>query len=253
MFSLQGLPRITRQSQASLPPIATEVPSLGPLQGPLHMYARQTSGPLSPTSAGPSTSTLPGVLRPNVLPPLQGVGLPGRRISGAQLPQLPNITTGTGRPLLTPLTTSDENNTSTSEIDTTEEGTTTSDGGQKPLLRQPTSTSMKPSMRPRPSNLSIGGVPPPLSPATGAPLSPPGFLPPSMPLRKPSIDPFAKRPSLTSPTSALPRMPTGPIPLSSPNKQSSLASLPTVGPSLRAPPLPSIPGMKPSNEKKDTK
>ena len=204
-------------SQPSLSP-TNEVPTLKPLQGPLHLYAQRTSGPISPTT-NPSTSTLPGILRPTTLPPLQNQPIMTRRISGMQAPPLPVIT----RPFLnkvTPITSSDENITSTSDGDT--EGPTTSDGGKKPLIG------------PLSRNLSIGTMP--LSPiGLGQPLAPltrQGSVP-SMPLRRPSVDPFAQPPpALISPTTS--RLPIARQPLS-PTRQ-SVGTLPP----LRAPMLPPI-------------
>ncbi len=213
-----------------------------PLQGPLHLYARRTSGPLSP-STGPSISSIPGVLRPTTLPPLQDQPILSRRISGLQPPPLPAIPS-INRPFVnkvTPITSSDENITSTSDVDT-EGATTTSDGGTKPLLSK--QVTQRPLTLLRPRNLSIGTMPlPPIGQNPGRPLAPfsrQGSVP-TMPLRRQSIDPFTQLPvPLLSPSTTTPRLPIATQPLSPSARRTGALLTPPVTGSLRPPPLPPI-------------
>ena len=259
---LQGLPRINRPSLPAMSP-TEQGPTLPALKGPLHIYAQQAGGAQSPPPKSISGGSLPGALRPTTLPPLQ---IPGtqppvisRRISSMQPPALPGITGAIPTPAhpfinkVSPFTSSDENITSTSDVET--EGATTSDGGgTKPLPRQISMPLPKPFV-PRPPvggtipnlprNLSIGSMPLPSIGQRG-PLSPVGIRQgvPTMPLRKPSVDPFSTEP-MTSPRSSV----TSPRPLMTPPPRPLPGRLP-IGPTLRAPPLPSISPIK--EERKDS-
>ena len=203
---------------------------------------------MSPTSN--SNTTLPGVFRPTTLPPLQGIGggqdqpILSRRISSLQPPPLlPSFPATAGRPFANrvgPMTSSDENVTSTSDGDTTEGVTSTSDGGEsRPLLRRQTTGQLPaPLSITRPRNLSFGAVPPmsPTRPSLPA-LSRQGSIP-SMPLRRPSLDPFSPQP-LPDPTLSGNRLPQG-RPSISLTRQSTSGLLPQGAP-LRPPPLPPLP------------
>ena len=206
------------------------MPQLAPLKGPLHLYAQRAMG----VDTSPTSGSLPGVLIPRELPPVQATATTtkptlSRRISNLAPPALPPISelSSARKPFATtlaPVTSSDENINSTSET----EGATTSDGGGKgsgpvlsPVLsRQPLPPVIRSPILPK--QLSITSLPPI----------------PTMPPRRVSVDPFA-----TAPIS--PTYPKSPLPLTTPTvmtrqfpRQSTLSGL------NRLPVLPKIPSNK---------
>ena len=201
------------------------------------MYAQQAMGQsMSPQTHG---STLPGVLRPTTLPPLSDSRIPlNRRISELAPPPLPNILGPNKGPMhrpfinkVSPITSSDENVTSTSDVDT--EGATTSDGGGLPPL-QISPTSLRPVLPPIqsfrrpeiPRHLTTGG------------LSQLGTVP-TMPSRRVSVDPFATTSPPLSPTSPIGSPRSLPTPLNFRRPRAlSVGVLP--GLSVRPPQLPQI-------------
>ena len=184
---------------------------------------------ISPQTSG---STLPGVLRPTTLPPLSDSRIPlNRRISELAPPPIGPNKGPMHRPFInkvSPITSSDENVTSTSDVDT--EGATTSDGGGLPPL-QISPTSLRPVLPP------IQSFRRPVIPRHGG-LSPLGTVP-TMPSRRVSIDPFATTSPPLSPTLPIGSPRSLPTPLNFQRPQAlSVGVLP--GLSVRPPQLPQI-------------
>lgn len=207
---LQGLPRLTTHRVTS--PTQDRPAPLGPLRGPLHLYAERAVGAptlSSPTGAG---GTLPGALLPRTLSPIQQTLMPSAPTprNSLSLPHsLPLVGDkgkgpAGGKPYKKKGTTS-----SSDENITSDEGGGTGEPTRPRLPSLSPIGSSPPQFPTRRPLSNFQTLPSLASAASGAPR--PKISLPSMPPRKLTVDPFSTSPtSIDASTSLEPTKASGP-------------------------------------------